>query len=180
MFILKHFKIMKVIENCLPERKMAAKFYWKWIFENLKMGRMKKLGDLKLFKNRNFQKNVPIRVKKKTIFKLRVCRGGPREEWCLAEAWAPPLETDLSYFPSHHVTITVTKPKSLLIARWPYCRLRPLKGAIFVNALFRWPAASNSIWLIWLSHNCTESPYPSYHQMQSPQLEASTSVTWQW
>ena len=130
---------------------MATKLYWKWIFENLKMGRMKNLGDLKLFKNRNFQKNVPIRVQE-TIFKLRVCRGGPREEWCLAEAWAPPLETDLSYFPSHHVTITVTKPKGLLITWWLYCRLRPLKGAIFVNALFRWPAASNSIWLIWLSH----------------------------
>ena len=30
MLISKHFKKQKSCENCLPERKMTAKFYWKW------------------------------------------------------------------------------------------------------------------------------------------------------
>ena len=30
MLILKHFKKQKSCENCLLERKMTAKFYWKW------------------------------------------------------------------------------------------------------------------------------------------------------
>ena len=30
MLILKHFKKQKSCENCLSERKMTTKFYWKW------------------------------------------------------------------------------------------------------------------------------------------------------
>ena len=125
---------------------MATKLYWKWIFENLKMGRMKNLGDLKLFKNRNFQKkctNQGSRNHLQVESMQRWTQGG----MMLGRGVGSTIRNGY-----HHVTITVTKPKGLLITWWLYCRLRPLKGAIFVNALFRWPTASNSIWLIWLSH----------------------------
>ena len=59
MLILKHFKKQKSCENCLLERKMTAKFYWKWdSWVILKILRMKDRMLWNDFKKRSYKTRI--------------------------------------------------------------------------------------------------------------------------